>query len=228
MPTPAPIRIACTLSLLALLGAPLTAQTCLGFPAFATGPVNASGSVSIGTEWWGAGAHANVGHRAGGLFGGANAGHIRFVDDPEESRLSVGLLGGYDRMTGGQLHICPFATAAYERGGFVTRLDGDRSKISGQVLGIGIAFAGESQSGRFRSFSVAPFISARFTYISTHEEIDGGETSKNDETGASVVAGLGFRLRDAIQITPSFATSTFENADLVFTLKVSVALQPRR
>jgi hypothetical protein len=221
-------RLACALSLLPLVSIAARAQTCLGFPAFATGPVNVSGSVSIGTEWWGAGAHANLGHRAGGLFGGASAGTIRFVDDPVESRISAGLLGGYDRMTGGQLHICPFATAAYERGGFVTRLDGDRSKISGQVLGIGIAFAGEQQSGRFRSFSVAPYISARFTYISTHEQIQGEQTTKSDETGASVVGGLGFRLRDAIQITPSFSTSTFENADLVFTLKVSVALQPRR
>jgi len=221
-------RLACALSLLSLATVGSNAQTCLGFPAFATGPVNLSGSVSVGTEWWGAGAHANVGHRTGGLFGGANIGQIRFVDDPVESRLSAGLLGGFDRTTGGQLHLCPFATAAHEQGGFVTRLNGDRSKISGQVLGIGIAFAGEQQSGRFRSFSVAPFISARFTYISTHEAIEGAETTKSDETGASVVGGLGFRLRDAIQITPSFSTSTFENADLVFTLKVSVALQPRR
>lgn len=212
---------------LTALAAPAAAQTCLGYPSVATGPINLTGSVSIGTEWWGGAAHANLGPQRGPYFAGANVGALRFVDEPQETRMSWGLLGGFDWTSGGQLHACPFVTAAFEQGDFVTRLNGDRSKIHGRVLGVGVAFAGESQNRRFRSFSVAPFFSARFTQIVTYEDIEGEGRRDNEETGASVAAGLGFRLRDAIQITPMFATSTFENADLVFTLRFSLAFERR-
>jgi hypothetical protein len=203
-------------------------QTCLGYPALAAGPVNVTGSASVGTEWWGATAHANVSPQRGPYFGGASVGVVRFVDDPEETRLSWGVLGGYHWMSRGQLHACPFVTAGFERGQFVTRNNGDRTRIHGRVLGIGLALAGEQQNRRFRSFSIAPFVSARLTHIVTNEDFDDGTARDDDDTGASVVAGLGFRLRDALQITPMFSTSTFENADLVFTLRFSVALQGRR
>lgn len=219
----APLGLA-ALFLLAAGGA-AQAQTCLGYPSLATGPVNVSGSVSIGTEWWGATAHANLGPQRGRYFAGASIGNVRFVDEPVESRIAWGGLAGFDWVTRGQLHACPFLTAAFEQGDFVSRTNGDRTKIHGRILGAGMAFAGEAQNRRFETLSFSPFFSARFTQIVQFEDIEGGDRTESDETGVSVVAGLGFRLRDAIQITPLFATSTFENADLVFTLRVSVALQ---
>jgi hypothetical protein len=221
-----PAAAACAV-LLAAPVAILGAQTCLGYPALATGPLNVTGSVSIGTEWWGGNAHVNLGPQRGPYFAGASLGAIRFVDDPVESRLSWGVLGGFDWMSRGLLHACPFLTAAFEQGDFVTRLSGERTKIHGRVLGVGVAFAGESQNRRFESLSFAPFFSARLTQIVTFEDIEGEGRIETDETGASVVAGLGFRFRDAFQVTPTFATSTFENADLVFTLRVSIALERR-
>jgi hypothetical protein len=221
------LTVAASAVVLALPVSAVGAQTCLGYPSLATGPLNVTGSVSIGTEWWGGNGHVNLGPQRGPYFAGASVGGIRFVDDPVESRLSWGVLGGFDWMSRGLLHACPFVTAAFEQGDFVTRLNGDRTKIHGRVLGVGVAFAGESQNRRFRALSVAPFFSARYTQIVTFEDVEGEGRIESDETGASVVAGLGFRFREAIQITPTFATSTFENADLVFTLRVSVALERR-
>jgi hypothetical protein len=212
---------------LAVSGAQARGQTCLGYPAFATGPFNVSGAVGIGTEWWGLGVDVHVGNRTGGFFGGGGIATINYVEDPVESRISPGAVFGYNMETRGQLHVCPFVSGAYERGNEVERSVDERSRISGYIAGIGVALAGELPNRRFQSFSVAPFAAARFTERSTKEEFDTGATDEDKETGVTISAGLGLRFRDAIQITPSFSTSTFDNADLVFNLRFSVALQRR-
>lgn len=214
--------VALALSLLSTAG---RAQTCLGFPAFAAGPVNLTGSLRVGGRWWGTGAGANVGQRAGPWFGGVGAGTVTFIDPPKETRLQYAVQGGYEKHTRDGPIWCPNVVAQYEQGLQVTDSLGRKWRTSGSVLGAGLGVSGELQSRGANVFSVDPF--ATVSFISVRTKVAGDSTSSATETGAAFTVGLGFRFHDSIQITPTFSGATLTNADLVFDLRVSIALQGR-
>lgn len=200
------------------------AQSCIGYPAFATGPVNVSLSGTVGGRFWGSGAGMNVGRRAGGAFGGVGVSSTTYIDDPVETRFTYSVVGAYERHNRDQMIWCPLATAAFERGQEIN-LPGDRhAKTNGTVFGAGLGVSFEL-AGRGR-FSVDPFVVGR--YIVLNSEVTGDSTHKFTEQGIAFVIGLGIRPRDAIQITPSFSGSTLPSADIVFNLRVSVALQKKQ
>jgi hypothetical protein len=87
---------------------------------------------------------------------------------------------------------------------------------------VGVSF---ELAGRGR-FSFDPFVNGR--YIVLNQEVTGDSTHKFTEQGVTFTLGLGLRPTDAIQITPSFSGSTLPNADLVFNLRLSVALEFRK
>jgi hypothetical protein len=201
------------------------AQACLGYPAFATGPINASLAVRVGSEFWGSGADFTVGRRASGPFVGAGVSTVTYVVDPKETRVAFGASAGYEKSTRDQLVFCPFASASYERG---QEVDGDsgRERTSGFVAGVGVGIGAELTKRGPLAFD--PFASARLTRIHTVTEHENAGNDVSDENGVSLVAGLAVRFRDAVQLAPSFSFSTFPGADLVFTLRFSIALQPRK
>lgn len=197
------------------------AQTCLGCPAFATGPVNVSAMGLVGGRFWGAGADVNFGRPRGGAFGGVSVGSVSFIDAPTETRFSYSATAAYESHRRDQLIWCPLVSATLEQGNDVNLGGGRHSRTDGYVVGIGLGASGELQ-GRGR-FSVDPFVTARYEEAQTR--VSGDSTNKTTEHGIAFGVGLGFRLRDAIQVTPNFSGATFPGSDLVFQLRVSLALE---
>ena len=213
---------ACALaSLLPCFAAVARAQSCLGYPAMATGPLNVSVSGTVGGRFWGSGIGTNFGRRMGGAFGGVGVNSTSYVDDPQETRFTYTAVAGYERHNVDQMIWCPIATAAFERGNEIDLIGGGHAKTNGTVFGAGAGVSFEL-AGRGR-FSVDPFVSGR--YIVLNSEVTGDSTHKFTERGIAFTLVLGIRPRDAIQITPSFSGATLENSDLVFNLRISIALQ---
>ncbi len=200
------------------------AQSCLGYPAFPTGRINASTDVIVGSDFGGLGADVNIGNRKSGPFASVGAGAIRYVVDPKETRISGGALIGYEHYNKDQLIWCPVVSASYERGSDYDSPDGKEHK-AGMFFGAGLSVGFELERRGRLSFN--PFLSARVTRVNTKTTNDLGTTSIG-ETGTTFGFGLGVRFNDAIQITPSMNGSTFEGSNLVFDLRFSVALQLRK
>jgi hypothetical protein len=207
----------------ALAASPLGAQSCLGYPAFPTGPINVSASGIVGSDYGGASADFNVGKRKGGPFGSIGLGAIHYVTDPKETRTSIGATAGWERYNKDQLIICPIVSASTERGTEVDRGADGIQRTTGTVLGAGLGVGFELQA-RKRGLSYNPYLAARYTRVQT--KISGGVADSTvTETGAVVSFGLGVRFKEAIQVTPSFSAATFANSNLVFDLRVSLALE---
>ena len=210
----------------ALAAHSLGAQSCLGYPAFPTGPLNASIGGIVGSDFGGASADLNIGKRKGGPFGSVGVGAVHYVTDPKETRGSIGALAGWERYNKDQLIICPFVTASAERGTEVNRGTDGMQRTSGTVLGAGVGLGFELQARR-RGLSYNPYITGRYARVLT--KISGGTSDTTvTETGAVVSFGLGVRFKDAIQVTPSFSAATFAGANLVFDLRVSLALEYKK
>ena len=208
---------------IAALSAPAGAQTCLGFPSFATGQLNISAAGRVGGRFWGTAADVNVGRRAGGPFAGLGFSTVTYVDDPRETRHVYGSVVGMVFNRRDQLIACPIFTYAAERGQAVEYEPGLSSKTSGTIMAGGIAVAGEQNRGRF---SVAPFFIVRYAQI--HSEVTGDSAFTETDTGFLGTAGLAFRWSDALQLAPLFSFGTFPQQDLVFHVRLSVALQFKR
>lgn len=200
--------------------APTEAQTCLGYPAFATGPLNLSAAGRVGGRFWGSSADINVGRRSGGVFGGLGFSTVTYIDDPKETRFGYGTVLGFEFYRRDQLIVCPIVTGAIERGEEIEFAPGERSTTNGHILAVGIAAAGEQNRGRL---SVAPFFTARYAQIVS--EVTGDSAVSETDTGFLASAGLAFRWSDALQVAPLFTFGTFPRQDLVFHLRLSVALQ---
>ncbi len=207
----------------ALTSTALGAQSCLGYPGFPTGPLNVSISGIVGSDYGGASADLNVGKRSGGPFGSVGASAIRYVTAPIETRGAVGVLAGWERYNKDQLIICPFISAAGERGSEVDRGADGIQRTTGNVIGAGVGIGFELQA-RKRSLSYNPFLTGRYTRVQT--TIRGGVADSTvTETGAMFSFGLGVRYKEAIQLTPSFSAATFASSNLVFDLRFSIALE---
>lgn len=212
------LALVCALPVFAVVA---HAQSCLGYPAFATGPLNLSASGTVGGRFWGSGIGLNLGRRTGGGFGGVGVNSTSYIDDPKETRFTYVGIAGYEQHNADQMIWCPIATAAFERGNQIDLIGGGHAKTNGTVFGAGVGISFEI-AGRGR-FSVDPFLNGR--YIVLNSEVTGDSTHKFTEQGITFALGLGIRPTDAVQITPSFSGSTLPNADLVFNLRISVALQ---
>jgi hypothetical protein len=208
---------------IAALSTPADAQTCMGFPSFATGPLNLSAAGRVGGRFWGSAADMNVGRRTGGPFANLGFSTVTYVDDPKETRYVYGTAVGYVFNRRDQLIACPIITYASERGRAVEYEPGLRSTTNGTIWAGGIGLAGEQNRGRF---SVAPFIVVRYAQIDA--EVTGDSTFTETDHGFLGSAGLAFRWSDALQVAPLFSFGTFPQQDMVFHLRLSIALQFRR
>jgi hypothetical protein len=219
------VRWSAVVAVLALSTPAVSAQSCLGYPAFPTARLNVSLDAIVGSDYGGGGLNANYGSRSGGPFAGAEFAMIKYVVDPRETRTNFGGMVGWERYTKDQLIFCPFISANFENGNEYDIGNGPES-VSGNILGAGLGIGFELNRSRGR-LSYNPHLSARLARVAStfHTEI-GDE--KVVETGAIFGFGVGIRIRDAIQITPGFSGATFEQANLVFDLRISVALQLRK
>jgi hypothetical protein len=118
-----------------------------------------------------------------------------------------------------------FATAGGMRGSEIESTTNGTQKTTGIDLGAGLGVGFEVERRGRLSFN--PFLSARYTRLTA--DVDGLVPDSSVTTNGIVFAfGLGVRINDAIQITPSFNGSTFEGANLFFDLRASVALRFRK
>lgn len=208
---------------IAALTVPADAQTCLGYPSLATGPVNISAAGRVGGRFWGSAADVNVGRRAGGPFGSLGFSTVTYIDAPKETRYVYGSVLGFEFHRRDQLIACPIITYASERGKTIEYEPGLRSTTNGTIKAAGIGVAGEQNRGRF---SVAPFFVVRYAEIES--EVSGDSTFSVTDHGFLGSAGLAFRWSDALQLAPLFSFGTFPQQDMVFHLRLSIALQFKR
>jgi hypothetical protein len=216
--------LAC-LSIVALSATPgmAWAQSCIGHPSFATSKFNISADVVVGADYGGLGTDINYGARRNGPFASVGVTGARFVTEPKETRINVGGLLGWERHNKDQLIWCPFVSAGIERGEELDRGNGPET-ISHSIYGIGLGLAFELERRGRLSFN--PFLAARYNRLNTTNGV-GGIDTKTAQTGANFGFGLGVRFNEAIQITPSISGSTFPGSNLVFDLRVSLALQKK-
>lgn len=212
-------------ALLALAAGELTAQSCLGYPARSTGQLSATGRGTIGSDFWGVGADINADVGNTGVFGSVGAGMRKFVTDPVESRIAYGATIGYERYNRDQLIWCPIVSMAWERGDEVEGSSGPQ-RTTGRVLSLGVGIGFELERRGPLAFN--PYLSVRQSRVTSRIDRVNAPDTEGSESGAVFAFGLGIRIREAIQITPSFSGATFAGSNLVFDLRASVALQWRR
>ena len=210
-----------SLCALAISAASAHAQSCLGYPAFATGPLNISTEVNVGSDYGGLSLSINAARLKGRPFAGVGTTVVRYVSDPKETRVAFGGSLGYEHQTKDQLILCPFVLANFVRGSDVAEGDATQ-RTTGSVIGAGIGLAFELERPGALSFN--PFASWDYSQVKTHVE-QTGDDIKLTNNGGTFSFGLGVRFRDAIQVTPCFTDSTFPGADLLFTLRISVSLR---
>jgi hypothetical protein len=220
-------RVLPVLAATALCAVPLAsaaAQSCLGYPAKATGQLSGTVGATIGSDFWGLGADLNGDFGGSGLFGIASVGTIKFVTEPIERRVDFGGTLGYERYNRDQLIWCPFVSASGVRGDEVEGTAGPQ-RTSGRVLSVGLGVGFEIERRGPMSFN--PYLSVRQSSVKSRIDRSTAADTESTESGAVFAFGIGFRFREAIQITPSFSGATFSGSNLIFDLRASVALQFR-
>jgi hypothetical protein len=200
------------------------AQTCLGYPAQQTGNINFTVHGTVGQDFGGGGATLNVAPLKTGLLLSAGAGANRYVVEPKETVIGYGGVIGWERYNRDNLIWCPVVAVRFTRGEELDLGEEGLQRRNSTELAAGLGAGFELERRGPLSFN--PFLSARYTRVKTHVEgnvID----STGTVTGVVFAAGLGVRINDAFQITPSFHGATFEDALLFFDLRFSIALRTR-
>jgi hypothetical protein len=198
------------------------AQTCLGYPAQQTGNINFTLHGAIGQDFGGGGATLNVAPLKTGLLVGLDADVSRFVVEPKETVIRYAGVLGWERYNKDNLIWCPIVSLRVTRGQELDRGQEGLQRTNATELGAGLGAGFELERRGPLSFN--PFFTVRFTRFTTHVEgnvIDSTSTL----TGVVFAAGLGVRIKDVIQISPSFHGATFEDALLSFDLRFSIALR---
>lgn len=207
---------------LAAFTAAADAQTCLGFPAQQTGNITISVNGTVGQDFGGGGATLTFSPLRTGLLLAASAGANRYVVEPRETVMGYEGVIGWERYDKDNLIWCPVVAVKFNRGQELDRGEEGLQLTNSMELGAGLGAGFELERRGPLSFN--PFFSARYTRLRT--QVQGTVVdSTGTLTGVVFSAGLGVRINDAIQITPSFHGATFESAALFFDLRFSIALR---
>jgi hypothetical protein len=219
------------LAAVALLALPagLAAQTCLGNPSLASGPINVGVGGTYDANGAGGAAFTNVGWMGGRLITGVSGQYDYFVN-PEETRKRVGVLIATERETEEILEFCPFVSARYTFGDPYTRPNGGEAQVRFASYGVGIGFGGQLAADRY--VSIVPWGSVQLQRatgtLQVLRAVEDETDEELDETGGIFTFGLGFRFDEWLQVSPTISVSSFSGADLVGGLRVSMALRPKR
>lgn len=217
-------NILCALAVASTTASVAAAQTCLGYPAQQTGNINLTLNGTVGQDFGGGGAALNLGLHKNGPFIGVAAGANRYVVEPKETVTILGGTLGWEHYNKDNLIWCLIGVAKTNRGQELDRGEEGLQRTNQTELGGGVG--GGFELERRGPLSFNPFFTARFTQLRTHVEgnvVDSTSTLR----GVVFAAGLGVRINDALQITPSFHGSTFEDAALFFDLRFSIAFRTR-
>ncbi|HYV98599.1 MAG TPA: hypothetical protein VE967_14175 [Gemmatimonadaceae bacterium] len=187
----------------------------------ATGPLAVTGDVAIGTDYWGLSGDLNLRAASRGVFASVGGGTVRFVTEPKESRTTFGGTAGWERSNRDMI-ICPYLHAGSTRGSAVYAGTDSTYKRSGNNVGLGVGIGFELRT-RKKWLSYNPFLSGAYTRL--YQKIDRTTPIDTVEYGVFFAAGLGVRVNEYLQITPSFSGGTFEGSNLEFDLRVSLALR---
>jgi hypothetical protein len=207
-----------------LSAAAVQAQTCLGYPAQQTGNVNFTLNGTVGQDFGGGGATLVISPLRTGLLMSAGAVANHFVVEPKETVLSYSAQIGWERYDKDNLIWCPIVAVRFNRGQEIDRGEEGLQRTNSTEIGAGLGAGFELERRGPLSFN--PFFSARYTQVTTN--LDGNVVdSTGKTTGIVFIAGLGVRINDAFQITPTFHGATFDDAALFFDLRFSIAFRSR-
>jgi hypothetical protein len=212
-----------------MLAGDADAQTCLGNPSLASGPINVGVSGSYDANGAGGGTQANIGWFGGRLITGVNAAY-NYLVNPEQTRRSVGLTLATQRDTEEVLQFCPYVSARTTVGDPFTGFDGVEGRVRFSSYSVGVGFGGQLAPDRYVSIVPWGLIQLQRS-VGTFEvlrAVDGETDEDLDETGGIFTFGLGFRFDEWLQASPTISVSSFAGADLVGGLRVSMALRPKR
>jgi hypothetical protein len=173
-----------------------SAQTCVGFPPFANGPVRASGDLSIANHATTYGASAVFGTTEPGLFGGGSISGTRF-DGTNKTGKSLGLSGGFSiplvSLPGTEL--CPVADFVHSWGPDIGGFDPSSNTIA---LGGAIGHAVVASP----TVTLVPFADLRWIHASAHLRTGLGTTSASDNFG-SLTLGSGIMFTKTVTLRPA-------------------------
>lgn len=194
-----PRRSSLAAAALLIAATPLAAvaQLCQGAPSFAQNHLQLAGSavftdaVTRSAVTWTAGSNS--------YFGGLGVGALTTDGVSGSSVLAIGQLGSQLSLSSrGGLQACPVLEAEY---GFGPRdVDGAGTDLSTQAVGVGVHVGGALP--RRGNVVLVPTVGVGMRYTAVRSEGTGGSNSQTD-TYATVTAGLGLLLSEALVLRPS-------------------------
>jgi len=202
------------------------AQSCLGNPSFASGPLNVAVSGSVDGSRVGGGLEGTVGWWGGRLITGVGGSYDVFRN-PSETRRRVGVLIGTRRRTEDLLEFCPIVSARYTQGSDFETTTGGTAQARLTSLSAGVGFGAQLSEDRY--LSIVPYGIVQLTRV-TGTFVGVGDTEDQDvgDTAGVFTFGLGFRFDEWIQVGPTVSVSSFEGADMVVGIRGSMALRVKR
>ena len=187
-----------------LVAGSVQAQTCMGFSSFTAGKINVSGLLQSGNDITTFGAQLNASY--GGLGGsilsvGAAMNSIDIPGADDNSTIMAGL--ALDKKTTTGLEWCPGAQFFYTTGDL---------SIMSLAAGVSIGKALTPSGG----LTLAPF--GNISFIMHNPDADGVDT----ESGILFGGGLGLRLDNGLQISPSvWKDASITDSDMVLRVTVT-------
>lgn len=187
------------------------AQSCLGYPSFATNhlQMNAGALMSSDVEQFG----VNLVSGSNSIFAGVGVGGTRY--DGSESSLDVrGVLGSQTKSAGGRIQACPTLSVGY---GFGPK-DFGGAGIDANTLsaGFGLAFGAELSSMLIPSL--------RIGYEYEQFRLSGGASETMSDSFGTLAFALGFKFSEELVVRPSIGITTRDTDEREPTFGVSVAL----
>ncbi len=202
------------------------AQSCLGNPSFASGPLNVAVGGSVDGSRVGGGVEGTVGWWGGRLITGVGGSYDVFRN-PSETRKRVGVLVGTRRRTEDVLEFCPIVSARVTQGTDFATTTGGTARARLNSVSVGVGFGAQLSEDRY--VSVVPYGIVQLTRV-TGTFVGVGETEDEDvgDTAGVFTFGLGFRFDEWIQVGPTVSVSSFEGADMVVGIRGAIALRLKR
>ncbi len=185
------------------------AQSCLGFPSFATNhlQMNAGATLSSDVEQFG----ASVVSGSNSFFAGFGVGGTSYGGGSPSLDLR-GTLGSQTSSSSGRVQACPLLSVGY---GFGPKdFEGAGFDANTLTAGFGLAFGAE--------LGTALIPSLRLGYEYEQFKVSGVAGTTNDSFG-SLAFALGYKFSDALVIRPSVGLTTRAGAEGEPTYGVSVA-----
>ena len=203
-------RLAGLVAATVLVAGPLGAQTCLGFSSLAMGGMNVTPAAHFYDGGKSYGAQLNFGHMGMGMD------HIIGVFAQENTYDDVGGVSISSNTTfGANLGIQKKNSMGWE---WCPQIGVDYTTGDTKVLGLDAVVGIGKALSNMGGFTPVPFAWGGFGY--TKPDCTGCSSDSHGVYGA----GLGFRMKNNVQVTPSFSKTTMSGDKSVFHVGVTITL----